>query len=411
VQAAATLIGVTAGVVSARLALSTTWYAFGDTSSRSALLGLTAGTALVGAGLTLLGVGPERGAGALLATAGMAWFVTAWDDPYAPTWIFVAGRIFGTAWPVLVAHGLLRMFGPATRMVRVLVASAYTCTVGAALAATLLFNPVMSGCAACPANPLLLVDAPRGAAWLDHAATFAGPIWAALLVTALATRLFRSGPARRRVMLPMTACGIAILAVVAAGYARAIAGGLAETDGALRATESVLLILLSLATGWPTLSLALTRQRLARLVVQASAVPPIGGLSRALGTLLHDPTARLLYPRDGGTGHDLIDGDGAPARPQAMLTPLTRGATTVAYLDHHAPLLDADSAVIAQVARLSLENERLHAERTAQLRELRVSRVRIVAAADRERRRWNATFTTARSSASSRWHSASGWRA
>ena len=46
-QAAATLIGVAAGVVSARLALSTTWYAFGDTSSRSALLGLAAGTALL----------------------------------------------------------------------------------------------------------------------------------------------------------------------------------------------------------------------------------------------------------------------------------------------------------------------------------------------------------------------------
>ena len=70
-----------------------------------------------------------------------------------------------------------------------------------------------------------------------------------------------------------------------------------------------------------------------------------------------------------------------------MLTPLTRGATTVAYLDHHAPLLDPDTAVIAQVAQLSLDNERLHAERTAQLRELRASRVRIVAAADRERRR------------------------
>ena len=156
-------------------------------------------------------------------------------------------------------------------------------------------------------------------------------------------------------MLPMTACGIAILAVVTAGYAHAITGGLAEPDGTLLATESVLLILLSLATGWPALSLALRRQRLARLVVQASAVPPIGGLGRALGAVLHDPTARLLYPRDGTADHDLIDADGAPAHQQAMLTPLTRGATTVAYLDHHAPLLDADSAVIAQVARLSLE--------------------------------------------------------
>ncbi len=76
-----------------------------------------------------------------------------------------------------------------------------------------------------------------------------------------------------------------------------------------------------------------------------------------------------------------------PAQPRAHLTALTRGATTVAYLDHHTQLLEHDTAVIAQVARLSLDNERLHAERAAQLQELRASRVRIVAAADRERQR------------------------
>lgn len=386
-QPAAALIGVAAGAVSVHLALSTTWYAFGATSIRSELLGLAAGTALLGAALTLLRLEPGWVAGALVAATGMAWFMTAWDNPYAPTWIFVAGRIFGTAWPVLLVHGLLRMFGPVTRIVGALVATAYACTIGGALAATLFFDAATSGCTGCPANPLLLVDAPRAAARLDQAATFAGPVWAVLLLAALTSRLFSSTPARRRVLFPVTTCGIGILAAVAAGYARAVAGGLTKTDGTLLWTEAALLILLSLATGWPALSLALTRQRLARLVVQASAVPPIGGLGRALGTVLHDPTARLLYPRDGSADHDLIDAEGEPARPQATLTPLTRGATIVAYLDHHVPLLDPDSAVIAQVARLSLENERLHAERAAQLRELRASRVRIVAAADRERRR------------------------
>jgi len=50
-------------------------------------------------------------------------------------------------------------------------------------------------------------------------------------------------------------------------------------------------------------------------------------------------------------------------------------------------MFDHEAAVIAQVARLSLDHERLHAERAAQLRELRASRDRMVAAADRERRR------------------------
>jgi DNA-binding NarL/FixJ family response regulator/signal transduction histidine kinase len=185
----------------------------------------------------------------------------------------------------------------------------------------------------------------------------------------------------------MTTIGVLILILVAAGYVRAAVRRLPTDDAALWAAESGLLLLLAVATGWPALSLALTRRRVAELVVQASAVPPIGGLGRVLGEALHDPTTRLLYRRQGENDEYLIDADGNPAQPSAQLTPLIRGADTVAYLDHGEPLLDHEGAVIAQVARLSLDHERLHAERTAQLRELRESRVRIVAAADRERRR------------------------
>jgi signal transduction histidine kinase len=386
-RVAAALIGVGAGVVSVRLALSVPWYTVGDMAARGTVLGLTAGATLLGAGLSRLRSDPADVAGYLLAAAGTSWFMTAWDDPYAPAWVFVPGRILGTAWPALLAQGLLRMFGPLTRSERTLVAAAYAGTAGAGLAATLLFNPATNGCAACPVNPLLVLDAPAVAAWLEHAAALAGPVWASLLTVALTIRLVRSTPPRRRIMLPTAACGIAVLAFVAVVYLRAIAGWHAETAGTVVWTESVLLILLSLSTGWPSLSLALTRHRLARLVVRTSAVPPIGGLGVVLGTVLHDSTARLLYPRDGGADHELIDADGEPARPRARLTPLVRGATTVAYLDHDAPLLERDTTVVAHVARLSLDHERLHAERAAQLRELRASRVRIVAAADRERRR------------------------
>jgi signal transduction histidine kinase len=111
-----------------------------------------------------------------------------------------------------------------------------------------------------------------------------------------------------------------------------------------------------------------------------------------IGTVLQDPTARLLYPQRDTTQGDmaereLIDPDGGRAEPRAELTPIIRGSDIVAYLDHRSPLLDHDTALIAQVAQVSLDNERLHAERTAQLRELHASRVRIVDEADRERRR------------------------
>ena len=71
------------------------------------------------------------------------------------------------------------------------------------------------------------------------------------------------------------------------------------------------------------------------------------------------------------------------------ITRLTRGGSTVAALIHQPGLLDASGAVdeITDSAKLALDNERLHAERRAQLADLRASRARIVTAADAERRR------------------------
>jgi signal transduction histidine kinase len=388
IQIAVALVGTAVGIESARLAFTTSWYTFGDTSSWSAVLGLAAGAALVLAGSVELGSPPSRTSGALLAAAGMAWLITAWDNPAAPTWVFVAGRILDTVWPVLLAHALLKRYGSLGRAERAVLLFGYACTICLDLAVSLVSDPVTSGCADCPANPLLLADLPGIAAGLDRTATLTGPIWAILLAAALATRLFRSTSARRRTELPITTIGVPLLIVVAAGYVRTTVRKLPETDdAALWAAESGLLLLLALATGWPALSLALTRRHMAELVVQASAVPPIGGLGHVLGEVLHDPTARLLYERQGEDHDHLIDADGNPAQPSAQLTPLLRGADTLAYLDHGEPILDHEGAVIAQVARLSLDHERLHAERTAQLRELRASRVRIVTAGDRERRR------------------------
>jgi signal transduction histidine kinase len=388
-QALVLLTGAAVGAESAHLAFQATWYAFGSTSRWSAMWGLFAGAAVVATGVILLGSPRNPATGMLLAAAGITWMLTVWDNPAAPAGIFLLGRVLGTVWPVLVAHSLLRRFGSLNRSERAVLTLAYASTVGVeGLAEALVFNPATNGCTDCPANPLLLVDAPGAAARLEQAATLAGPIWAVLLITTLAIRLVRSTPARRRLVLPIIAVGMTLLALVAAGYLRAAARRLPETDDVvLWAAEAGLLLMLCLAAGWPAIALARTRHRLAHLVVQASAVPPIGGLGRMIGTVLQDPTARLLYPQGELTERELIDADGGRAEPRAELTPLTRGSDIVAYLDHRSPLLDHDTALIAQVAQLSLDNERLHAERTAQLRELRASRVRIVEEADRERRR------------------------
>jgi signal transduction histidine kinase len=388
-QGTVALVGVVAGVESARLAFSSDWYAFGDTSFRTALPGLAAGAALLAVGVAQLGSIRTRTTGALLAAASIAWFISIWDAPDAPIPVFLVGRLLGTVWPVLVAHALILMFGTLQRTERVCLLFAYGATIGVhGVAATVVFDPASTGCSDCSNNPLLMIDAPRAAAWFERTATVMGFVWAALLLAALALRLAAATPARRRLTTPIVAVGMALLGLVAAGYLRAVVRRLTEPDDtALWLPASVLLLMLCATTAWPALSLALARQRLARLVVDASAIGPAGGLGPVVASVVRDPTARLLYPRGGDEDAALIDADGERAVPLAQLTALNRGSETVAYLEHRAPLLDQDGTLIAQVARLSLDHERLHAERTAQLRELRASRVRIVAAADSERRR------------------------
>ena len=106
-----------------------------------------------------------------------------------------------------------------------------------------------------------------------------------------------------------------------------------------------------------------------------------------MAALLRDPSAQLLFPLPDG---QVVNATGVVSRvpdDETAATRLTRGEETVAYLVHRPGALD-DATVdeVVRAARLSLDNERLHAEREAQLRELRESRRRIVATADRERR-------------------------
>jgi signal transduction histidine kinase len=139
----------------------------------------------------------------------------------------------------------------------------------------------------------------------------------------------------------------------------------------------------------------LLRARLARtavgdLVVELEHTPP-AGLRDALARSLADPTLEVAFwlpelgtyadaagqpvelPKDGGRAITLIEHEGEP----------------LAALVHDPSLLEEPKLVQAAgaAARLALENARLQADMRAQLVQVQESRVRIVAAADEERRR------------------------
>ena len=151
----------------------------------------------------------------------------------------------------------------------------------------------------CPSNPWLALDSPAIVATVDALARVVSVMWSGLLIAALVLRSISYTPAQRRILLPVTAIATGYLAVVFVSYLlelRRDVPAQAPGDDWLWLTEAVLLVALAAATAWPAIALRLTRYRLVRFLVGATRVSPIGGLSTALADLLHDPSARLLYP-------------------------------------------------------------------------------------------------------------------
>jgi signal transduction histidine kinase len=392
IQGVLLLAGLFAGPESAVIASRTPGYSSVTSTAWAIALMLLAGWALLTAGMVLLRKAEYRSAGALLGAASLAWFMAQWDSAWARSAVaFGVGLVLGSVCPVFVAHAVLRLNGRLGRLDEVATAFSYAgAVVVAGLAKALFFDPRTAGCSECPPNPWLTVDSPAILAAVDAFAGVVSVMWSGLLIAALVLRSMSYTPAQRRILFLVTAVAIGYLAAVFVSYVLELgrdAPAQAAAGAWLWLAQAVLLVALAAATAWPAIALRLTRYRLVRLLVDATRAPPIGGLSTALAALLHDPSARLLYPLAGG---QLVNATGVVSQlPDAdsAATRLTRGEQTVAYLIHRpAALDDATVGEVVQAVRLGLDNERLHAEREAQLGELRESRRRIVATADRERR-------------------------
>ena len=128
------------------------------------------------------------------------------------------------------------------------------------------------------------------------------------------------------------------------------------------------------------------------LVVELGPARRSGSVRHALARALGDPSLTIGYwLPDGGR---YIDLDGNPfvlPRPGTgrATTAVERDGQRIAALVHDESLLDDQQLVVAvrEAAGLMLANDRLRAEGSARLAELRASRERIVAARDEQRRR------------------------
>jgi len=139
------------------------------------------------------------------------------------------------------------------------------------------------------------------------------------------------------------------------------------------------------------LQASLKRASAAELLVELGVNPGPGELQEAVARALKDPSAALAYwlPEFDSyadvEGHQLQLDDG----PGRARTPIARDGVPVALILHDAALLHEPRllASIAAATGMTIQNAQLQVELRARLQELRGSRVRILQAEQRERRR------------------------
>jgi signal transduction histidine kinase len=386
------------GIVSLAVAGTRPIGAFGGASATAGAFELAAGWALIAAGLYVSSRGRAHGGtGWLLAAAGVAWFLSGWNNPgvRSPV-VFSIGLVGYLLAPPILAHAVLRYASnqPFRRTERTVVSIAY---LGAVLVLGLLpalfFDPVAQACSLCPTN-LLLVHSEQG--WTSGINRFGvglGLVWAGGLVTVVIWRLARSSSPLRRVTGPVLLPAAAYFAFVATDFAHSARRGLLSNDGfedRLWLAEAITLCAIGVGIGWSWVLRRRTRSAIAGLVVQMGQSVQTGGLRQLLVGALGDQDVNLAYPLSDGSH---VDADGmevdVPPRDGRVATPLARSGETVAVLLHRRGLLDDPALVeeVISVARLALENEHLEAEIRAQAENVRASRTRIVITGDAERQR------------------------
>ena len=386
------LLGVAAGVFSIHVAQEEPAFSYAGASAVGAIALLGTGWALISCGLASTTRRPERRFGALLSTAGFAWFVLEWNNPNVGSSLaFTLGLCFYAACPPLVGHAVLayprrRLRSRAEQSVLAVAYAGSLFVVGVVPA--LFFDPQAQGCSQCPSNLLLISDRGRLAEDLTRAGLYVGMVWGLAFAVLALSRLGQSTYAVR----PVLAAGAAYFGFVIAMFAVSADRGFLSPTSAERRLwlgQAATLAGIVLGVAWARLRARQTRAEVAHLVAHPVETAPTGGLRDMLAGILGDPDLVLAYSV--GEPERLVNAEGRSVdfSPRLEQTSLIREGQAVAVLAHRPGLLQDPQLVeeVTAAARLALENERLQAEVRARVDELRRSRTRIVEAGDAERRR------------------------
>ena len=310
-------------------------------------------------------------------------------------WVADSTLVWGLTWLLqilsIVLGGHLLLAFPSGRVApgvdRIVVGALYLQLLLAATATLVRTWPPGQGeCPGCGA----LVDVPRrieALLWrLDRVVLLA----LVLLVLVRVIAHWRTGtPPTRRAVAPVLVSAAVVLALVFLNNAWEQASGAYSDLLRVIGPGSAALIPVAFLVG--LLRVRIHHAVVGDLVVALSSAPTPAQMRDALARALEDPSLELAFWLPQERRH--VDPDGRPFElpdhPGRAVTPLEQDGRRLGALVHDPALRDDRPLIEAAVAAagLALENARLQADLRAQLREVRASRTRIVAAGDAERRR------------------------
>jgi signal transduction histidine kinase len=391
---AKTAAAVLLGVASVGLVLSwgspTTYAAVSDTARVATVL---AGVVLTAGGCLLVWTSRRNSCGPVLLALAAAWWAPAWVGWDAgPPWVRSIALVAVPFLVPLLAHlaaGLPdgRLASPAARG---WVWAAYGVTATYALVRAAVRDPWLDPTcwSNCTDNVLLVSAQPAFApAWDRGWWAVSGAIALAALGVAIG-RLAGTTSAGRRARWPVLLPAATGSLAVGVQSALLLAGPPEDPSITQYAVVYVVLAaaltLLGLGACW---LVAEQHQRI-RMLEDLSATDLAGDdLVRTLADGMADPTVRVAFwlPPHGWADRDgsLVDPD-----PESAHVDIARDGVEVARVWHDPALRGAADLVarVSPAAALAVDNERLRALLLVQLRELRESRRRVVAAADAARR-------------------------
>ena len=253
-----------------------------------------------------------------------------------------------------------------------------------------MFDPRATGCFSCADNLAKIRSDPALYADLLHWGLVLTIGCGAGLAARTIWRWLRAPRIVRLVTAPLVLGGVAIALLAAVSRCHALQLPMSETDTTLRTwwlAQCGLVALMAVGVAGSVLRARRLAGRVTEVVL--AAVPDADSVRQALAASIDDPDLTLVFPRDDGTA---VDSAGEPAREWQIAHSQSSGLPgrrLVAEVRYSAGLTGASHQLAAAVraAGLGVEHLAARARLRAELGELAASRLRIVEAADTERRR------------------------